>query len=134
MSAGERDLDTLLRTMEPRLEAGQWVFVTLSAGPWPSSVLATFREAEGLSAVVTREEADAADLAYEGISAWISLGVHSALNAVGLTAAVSAQLASAGISANIVAARHHDHVFVPFDRADEALGALRRTMERAQAT
>jgi len=55
----------------------------------------------------------------------ISLGVHSSLEAVGLTAILSARLAEAGISANIVAALHHDHIFVPWDRRDEALAALR---------
>ena len=51
--------------------------------------------------------------------------VHSSLAAVGLTAAVAAALADHGISANVVAAFYHDHIFVPAERAEEALAALR---------
>jgi hypothetical protein len=54
----------------------------------------------------------------------IALGVQSSLEAVGLTAAVAGALARQGISANMVAAFHHDHVFVPADRAEEALACL----------
>jgi hypothetical protein len=50
--------------------------------------------------------------------------VRSSLSAVGLTAALSAALSEAGISANIVAALHHDHLFVPWDRRQEALRCI----------
>ncbi|MGB7448710.1 MAG: ACT domain-containing protein [Ornithinimicrobium sp.] len=122
--AGEHDLKTLLRTMQPRLESGEWVFVTVDDVPDDVEALATFRETEGLSAVIRRESADAHHLPYDLVAAWISLTVHSALDAVGLTAAVSAQLTAADISANVVAARHHDHLFVPLSRAVEAVQIL----------
>lgn len=122
---GERDLPTLLRTMRPRLEDGEWVFVTVEPASAGVRALATFHEAEGLSAVVSREDADAHAWTYDLVTAWISLTVHSALDAVGLTAAVSARLAEANISGNVVAARHHDHLFVPLSRAAEALDLLR---------
>ena len=50
----------------------------------------------------------------------------SSLEAVGLTAAVAGALAAEGISANVVAAFHHDHVFVPAGRAAEAMACLAR--------
>jgi hypothetical protein len=61
----------------------------------------------------------------EGEWARISLEVHSSLNAVGLTAALSKALAEADISANIVAALRHDHLFIPWDRREEALASLK---------
>jgi ketosteroid isomerase-like protein len=102
------------------LRPGEYVFV---AGDVPGAV-ATVVEAEGPSAVVERERADAAGLPYDLVAAWITLTVHSALDAVGLTAEVSARLAEAGIACNVVAGARHDHLFVPADRAQEALAAL----------
>ena len=64
----------------------------------------------------------------------ITLGVFSALDGVGLTAAVSGALASLGIPCNVVAAYHHDHVFVPEARIDEALTALKRLAETGKTT
>jgi hypothetical protein len=122
--AGERNLNRLLQSLEPRLNKGDWVFVTVDLVPVSITPLATFRESEGLSLLVRRDEADAAGLPYDFIGAWISLTVHSALDAVGLTAAVAAQLATADISCNVVATRHHDHLFVPHEQAERALGLI----------
>jgi hypothetical protein len=85
----------------------------------------TVREQEGLTLVVEQSEADTAGLSYEYVAAWITLEVHSALEAVGLTAAISKALTDAGISCNVVAGYTHDHLFVPEDRAQDALAALR---------
>jgi hypothetical protein len=71
-----------------------------------------------------QEIADAHALSYDGIFRRITLQVHSSLSAVGLTAAVSGQLAKAGISANVIAASHHDHIFVPSADTDRAMLAL----------
>jgi hypothetical protein len=60
----------------------------------------------------------------------ITLAVHSGLAAIGLTARVATALAARGISANMIAAFHHDHVFVPWDRRDEAMAALRELSKR----
>jgi hypothetical protein len=86
---------------------------------------ATVREAEGLTVVLPRDDADRAGLPYDGELALITLRVHSALDAVGLTAAVSAALAERDIPCNVIAALHHDHLFVPAARAEAALAALR---------
>lgn len=130
---GERDLNTLLQSLEPRLENGEWVFVTVDTVPDGITPLATFLEAGGQSLLVRRGEAEAAGLSYDFIGAWISLTVHSALDAVGLTAAVAGQLASAGISCNVVAARNHDHLFVPYEDAQRALGLIEKLSVGAHA-
>ena len=74
--------------------------------------------------VVDRAVADDRGLAYDFVAAWITLQVHSALGAVGLTAAVSGALAGAGISCNVLAGAFHDHLLVPHDRADAAVTVL----------
>jgi hypothetical protein len=86
---------------------------------------ATVREDEGLTVVLSRPDADRLGLTYDFVAAWITLTVDSSLAAVGLTAAVSGVLTDAGISANVIAGFTHDHLFVPVDRADDAMRALR---------
>ena len=96
------------------LDSVQYGFEIAAEAPTlPGAAFALIREAEGVTLV--RPGAGWAR---------ITLGVHSSLEAVGLTAALSAGLAARGISANIIAAVHHDHVFVPWDRRDEAMAAL----------
>lgn len=125
--AGERALDALLRHMKPELRPGSFVFCTIPPNdgiPTTVSPLLTFREQEGTTLVILREEAEAAGLRYAFASRLITLTVHSSLDAVGFLAAITADLAAAGISVNAVSAFHHDHLFVPADRADEAMAAL----------
>jgi hypothetical protein len=93
--------------------------------------VATIREREGLALVLAREGADRAGLPYDGTMAWITLRVHSALDAVGLTAAFSAALAADGLSCNVVAGAHHDHVFVPHARGVDAMRVLRGLAARS---
>ena len=122
--SGETDLATLLASMEPALRPGEYVFV--AAGDLDvREAEATVREQEGLSAVVARERADALGLDYDFVAAWITLRVHSALEAVGLTPAVSRALADAGLSCNVIAGLRRDHLLVPAERAEEALRVLR---------
>lgn len=107
--------------MAPRLDAQAWRFVVVADGDLPADAptdaFALIREDEGLTAIVPDEGGDFAR---------ITLMVHSALEGVGLTAAVSGALASAGIACNVVAGFHHDHLFVPWERRDEALAVLQR--------
>ena len=125
---GERDLNTLLRTMRPELQAGVFVFSSLpNEIDIPAAVrpLLWFREREGVTVVIQRDEAERVGLlSYQFASRLITLSVHSALDAVGFLAAVTTRLAEAGISVNAVSAFHHDHLFVPEHRADEALQLL----------
>ncbi|MFJ2647621.1 ACT domain-containing protein [Streptomyces sp. NPDC087420] len=125
--SGEKDLRALLSGMRPELNPGRYVFTTVG-GPAgiPSGVtpLVTVAEGEGLTLVARLEEAEAAGLPYDYVAGWITLRVHSALEAVGLTAAVAQELASAGVSCNVVAGFHHDHLFVPYERAAEAVALL----------
>jgi hypothetical protein len=130
--AGETDLDKLIREIDPELNPGEYVFCTLKPGKPPADLelLGSFREKEGLTAILSRALADQAGLPYSFVGAWITLNVHSDLEAVGLTAAVSRALARAGISCNVVAGFYHDHLFVPLkdgNRAIEILRELART-------
>ena len=125
---GERDLSVLLRNTKPEMQPGAFVFCTIPPNePIPAAVnpLLTFREQEGTTLVIRREEAEASGLRYAFASRLITLTVHSALDAVGFLAAITARLAEAGISVNAVSAFHHDHLFVAVDQADEAMAVLR---------
>ena len=117
-----RDREALIANMAPVLDPRRWCFVAVTPGRAPEllgAALGTFREDEGVTAIVP------ADLAEDAPAfARIILTVHSDLEGVGLTAAVSSALAEAGIACNVVAALHHDHLFVPAARAEEAMGAL----------
>ena len=131
--SGLTDLDQLLAHLEPSLREGEYVFITVDDDTMTDELqpLATFAEDEGRSLIVERERAEAAGLAVEGVFRCITLTVRSSLEAVGLTAAVATALAEAGISANVVAAFHHDHVFVPAADAERALSVLRGLQQRA---
>ncbi|MFD5027688.1 ACT domain-containing protein [Streptomyces sp. NPDC058373] len=129
----EHDLGRLLAGLSPERHPGAYVYATLPEDqPLPAGLdpVVTVREPEGRTLVVTREEAHAHGLTSTYPAGWITLRVHSALDAVGLTAAVSALLADAGMSCNVVAGFHHDHLFVPEARADEAVTLLRTAAAR----
>lgn len=117
-----RDLDQMLAEMSPLLRPGKYVF-TRPSEPLPLSTnpIMTFNEDEGLTAIVTQSEADELGLKYDLVLSWITLQVNSALDSVGLSAAVSSVLAMARISCNMVAATLHDHLFVPVDDAEVAV-------------
>jgi hypothetical protein len=124
---GETDLDRLLASMDPELRPGVYVFATLAPGVAATEGTAPvmqFREAEGTTLVLERAAAAAAGIAGAFPSRMITLRVHSSLEAVGLMARITARLAAAGISVNPVSAYFHDHLFVPEERAGEALAAL----------
>ncbi|WP_182907402.1 ACT domain-containing protein [Microbispora sp. H13382] len=129
---GETDLHTLLTTMRPRLNPGRYVFTTVD-GDVPPGVrpVVTVAEEEGLTLVLPQRDADAAGLTYDYVAGWITLRVHSALEAVGLTAAFAQALAAAGLSCNVVAGFHHDHLFVPYERAGEAVEVLEDLARRS---
>ena len=130
----ERDLDRLLAGLEPVRRAGTYTFVTVAGTasiPAGGAPVATVREPEGLSLIVAVPDARAQGWPVTFEAAWLTCTVHSALDAVGLTAAMAGALSERGISANVVAGHHHDHLFVPAERAEEALEVLRRLSRRA---
>lgn len=126
--SGEINLDVLLKTMRPDRVPGEYVFCIVERRydqPAGISPILTFREEEGLALILTREDADAAGLPYEYVAAMITLTVHSSLDAVGFLAAITQKLAAVGISVNPVSAYYHDHLFVPVDKADQAMSLLK---------
>lgn len=126
MTKPVRDREAMIAAMEPRLDTQSWRFVLVSPDTAPQllgAAIGTFREDEGVTAIVPSQLAD--ELGIEGPDfARITLMVHSDLEGVGLTAAVSCALADAGIACNMVAAFHHDHAFVPAAKGEEALSLL----------
>jgi hypothetical protein len=125
MTGAVRDAGSMIAQMGPRLDERRWCFVPVTPDRAPEllgAALGTFREDEGVSAIVP------AQLAPDGtpVFARIVLEVLSDLEGIGLTAAVASALAEAGIACNVVAALNHDHIFVPADRAEEALVLLER--------
>ncbi len=123
---GETDLEKLIREMGSELNAGEYVFCSMDPKDRLDNLepLGWFREREGVTFILPKAQADELALPYSFVSAWITLTVHSALEAVGLTAVVSQALAQAKISCNIVAAYYHDHLFVPIKDADRAIEIL----------
>lgn len=125
---GEKDLVQLLKNMQPTLNEGEYVFCTVSnlnAIP-ADQIISFFKETEGFTVILARSLADQCRLDYSFVAAWITLTVHSALDAVGLTAAFANALADAGISCNVVAGYYHDHIFVDKEDAERAMVVLRQ--------
>lgn len=133
--AAQRDLAQMLASLEVAQRAGEYVFVASPQHDPDLAALAhaSVREDEGVSYVLARTDADARALDYGFVAAWLSLTVHSALDAVGLTAAVSAALSERGIACNVIAGLHHDHLLVPAERAVDAVAALAALRRPADA-
>jgi uncharacterized protein len=123
---GETALDKLIANMEPILNIGDYVFVTLpDIAVIPRSMtVAEVKEKEGVTAVLSKQNADALGLAYNYVASWITLNIHSSLHAVGLTAAFATELSKHNISCNVIAGYYHDHIFVDKLDAERALAAL----------
>lgn len=126
--SGETDITALLKTIRPKLNEGEYVFCKIppSQNIDQTKIISSFREEEGLTVIIEKNIADTLGLGYTYIAAWITLTVHSSLEAVGLTAAFSNALAKEGISCNVVAAYYHDHIFVDKKEADKAIKALKK--------
>lgn len=124
---GETNLSILLSSMAPTLNEGVYVFCTVNQGTALdfSKIQLYFKEKEGISLILRKEDADEKGFSYPSVYAWISLTVHSSLEAVGLTAAFSNALAKENISCNVIAGYFHDHIFVALGDAEKAMTALK---------
>ncbi|HEY9037956.1 MAG TPA: ACT domain-containing protein [Roseovarius sp.] len=132
--AGGHDLRHLLSGMAPVLDGATYVFVTLPDRDIPPGLTPRMmmQEGEGTTVVITQDAAMAAGLPYEFPCRMITLNVHSALDAVGFLAKVTTRLAGLGMGVNPVAGFYHDHLFVPLDRADDAMTALGEMVREAR--
>jgi len=112
--------------LQPHLHTGTYVFCKVSSlnGLPLDDCVCTFRESEGVTVVMLKEKADQLDLSYTYEAAWITLQADTDLDMVGLTARFSAVLAEKGISCNVIAAYHHDHIFVATSDAETAMKTL----------
>lgn len=126
--AGETDLNKMLASLKPKLHDEAYIFGTFPQAHYGDhselEPIASFVEAEGLTLVIPQHRAEQYGIPYEAVFKCITLSVHSSLEAVGLTAVVATKLTKHNISANVIAAFYHDHVFVQNDRAEDALAAL----------
>ena len=124
MAGPVRETAAMIAGMRPELKPGRFVFCATEDEALAGQALGAFREEEDLSLILPEGVAAGAGLPVDQPMRQITLGVLSALDGVGLTAAVATALTDRGIPCNVVAAVRHDHVFVPADRAEEALGCL----------
>lgn len=126
--AGETNLDMLLSSLTAELVDGLFVFATVKDGNIPEQLTPrmVFKEAEGTTLIVLKSDAEKCALNYEFPCRMITLSVHSALEAVGFIAHISAALSKHGISVNPVSGFFHDHLFVPAGQENAALDVLRQ--------
>ena len=125
--AGETNLSQLIKHMTPKLNKGEYVFCTVTSleNINRNDTICEFKEEEGVTIVIEKSKADELKLNYEYIASWISLEIHSSLDAVGLTAAFSNALAAYSISCNVIAGYYHDHIFVNKNDAKKAVQVLK---------
>ncbi|EZH74840.1 acetyltransferase [Aquimarina atlantica] len=129
--SGETNLTTLIRNMSPVLRAGEFVFSTVKNTdhiPREDSI-GEFKEPEGVTIIIDRKKAEHLNLSYEYIASWITLEIHSSLDAVGLTAIFSTELAKHKISCNVIAGYYHDHIFVHKKDENKAINVLKNLSE-----
>lgn len=125
---GEKNLETLRKKLNPILNEGEYVFTIVSdLKKIPRNrTIGEFTEREGTTVIIAKEEADKLGLSYEYIASWITLEVHSSLEAVGLTALFSNELSKHRISCNVIAGYYHDHIFVDLKDSEKAVEVLKK--------
>ena len=129
--AGEKNLTALIQGMTPKLNTGEYVFCTVKdvSKINRNDTISEFKEAEGNTIIMNSLKADVLKLNYDYVASWITLTVHSSLDAVGLTALFSTELAKNNISCNVVAGYYHDHIFVNKKDTDTAIEVLKNLSE-----
>ena len=123
---GETDLSAMLATLGVQRRPGVFAYIAVNV-PTPGLIAAAHamvKEGRLTTIVLPVDAAERAGQSTDAQFAWLTLTVQSSLDAVGLTAAVSARLSAVGIPCNVLAGYHHDHVLVPVDRVDLAIDAL----------
>ena len=123
---GETNLQLLLAGMDACLHDPVFAFASVYDVPAEVTPIMVFREAEGMTIVAEASALEAVGIEFTYRCRMITLQIHSALDAVGFLAVITTRLAADGISVNPVSAFHHDHLFVPEERADEAIALLRK--------
>ena len=123
---GEIDLKKLLKGIKAQHIPGEFVFCTVPDLDQIdiNEIQLLFKETEGKTLILRKNYADTLSLNYTFIASWITLSIHSSLEAVGFTAAFSNALAKENISCNVVAAYYHDHIFVNSQDLEKALEVL----------
>ncbi len=126
VAPGETDLAHMLATLRVvrRPETYTYVAVDVPTPGLLAAAAAMVDEGELTTLVVPVDAAARAGLPVVVELAWLTLAVQSSLEAVGLTAAVSARLAARDIACNVLAGYHHDHLLVPLERVTDAIDAL----------
>ncbi len=128
MDSGEEDLPNILNNLQPELLTEDYVFITSDDNPNSENELdpiATFKEKEGVTLVITQERAQGNNLQYNSVFSCISLGVHSSLTSVGLIAAISKSLSDNGIACNVFSGYFHDHIFVQKSLSTQAMELIK---------
>lgn len=118
---------SIMKNLNPVLNDGEYIFCSFTDNCRMEiqSPVMVFQESEGKTMILEKQQAEELGITYRKIFSWITLTVYSSLEMVGLTAAFSKALAEKEISCNVVAGFHHDHLFVPFEQADKAMGILK---------
>lgn len=123
---GETNLEELVRSLSAVLVEGLYVFVTVPPDQKIETIepRMTFREAEGITYILLKSEAEMLGLSYEFPCRMITLNIHSSLEAVGFIARIATELAKHDMGVNPVSGYFHDHLFVPDGREEDAMNIL----------
>lgn len=122
----KKDISLLQKELTPILNPGEFVFVTTKDSSIVNNGVAIghFKEKEGFTLILERRKARELGLSYDYIASWTTLSVHSSLEAVGLTALFSTELAKHEISCNVIAGYYHNRIFVGKKDAYRAMAVL----------
>lgn len=125
--SGEQNLKKIIKAMTPKLNGGEYVFVSVKdvSKINRNITICEFKEKEGITVILEKNKADELNYSYDFIASWITLQIHSSLDSVGLTAVFSTELAKNNISCNVIAGYYHDHIFVDKNKSDKAIEILK---------